>query len=120
MTERELSTEKAHELLIESGQLFTEVFRHGTLSVEFYKPRMVDNQSPHDRDEIYVVASGSGTFYNGDKKWEFKTGDFLFVPAGVVHRFENFTDDFSTWVFFYGPKGGEKDVPEYFDNNAGY
>jgi mannose-6-phosphate isomerase-like protein (cupin superfamily) len=108
MTERELSTEKALKLLTESGQLFTEVFRHGTLSVEFYKPHGEDNQKPHDRDEIYVVASGSGTFYNGDKIWEFKAGDFLFVPAGVEHRFANFTDNFATWVFFYGPKGGEK------------
>ena len=23
------------------------------------------------------------------------------------YRFVNFTDDFSTWVFFYGPDGGE-------------
>jgi mannose-6-phosphate isomerase-like protein (cupin superfamily) len=34
--------------------------------------------------------------------------DVLFVPAGVEHRFENFTDDFTTWVIFYGQKGGEK------------
>jgi hypothetical protein len=25
-----------------------------------------------------------------------------------VHRFEEFTDDFYTWVIFYGPDGGEK------------
>ena len=29
------------------------------------------------------------------------------VPAGVVHRFEDFTDDFATWGMFYGPEGGE-------------
>jgi hypothetical protein len=26
----------------------------------------------------------------------------------VPHRFENFTDDFGTWVIFYGPEGGER------------
>ena len=31
----------------------------------------------------------------------------LFVKAGHEHRFENFTDDFATWVIFYGPDGGE-------------
>jgi len=31
----------------------------------------------------------------------------LFVPAGVEHRFEHFSEDFSTWVVFYGPRGGE-------------
>jgi hypothetical protein len=29
------------------------------------------------------------------------------VPAGVPHRFVDFSDDFETWVVFYGPKGGE-------------
>lgn len=33
--------------------------------------------------------------------------DVRFVPAGVVHRFEEFTDDFAVWVVFYGPEGGE-------------
>jgi hypothetical protein len=28
-------------------------------------------------------------------------------PAGAVHRFENFSNDFVTWVVFYGPQGGE-------------
>jgi mannose-6-phosphate isomerase-like protein (cupin superfamily) len=109
MTEREISIERAASLLKESGHVFTEVFTHGTLSVEFYKPENIDLQKPHDRDEIYVVASGTGVFYNGGKTWNFKPGDFLFVPAGVEHRFENFTDDFATWVFFYGPVGGEKE-----------
>ncbi len=30
-----------------------------------------------------------------------------FVAAGVEHRFSKFSEDFSTWVFFYGPQGGE-------------
>jgi hypothetical protein len=36
----------------------------------------------------------------------FGPGDFLFVAAGVPHAFETFTDDFKTWVIFFGPKGG--------------
>jgi hypothetical protein len=31
----------------------------------------------------------------------------LFVPAGVEHRFEDFSDDFAVWVVFWGPDGGE-------------
>ena len=37
-----------------------------------------------------------------------ETGEALFVPAGVEHRFEDFTDDFAAWVVFYGPEGGER------------
>ena len=89
---------------------FLTLFEHGTLSVEIYKPEKVDLQQPHTRDEIYVVVSGSGEFMMDGKYVNFGPGDFLFVPAGVDHRFENFSDDFSTWVFFYGPEGGERSV----------
>jgi mannose-6-phosphate isomerase-like protein (cupin superfamily) len=88
---------------------FKELFRHGSLSVEIYKPDQADHQQPHTRDEIYVVASGTGYFVNGESRHMFEPGEVLFVPAGVVHRFEDFTDDFSTWVFFYGPEGGESE-----------
>jgi mannose-6-phosphate isomerase-like protein (cupin superfamily) len=54
------------------------------------------------------VARGSGTFANGDRRHSFSAGDVLFVPAGVPHRFADFTDDFGTWVIFYGPEGGER------------
>ena len=78
------------------------------LEVEFYKPEGVDRQTPHTRDEVYVVASGSGTFVSGGNRQPFETGEVLFAAAGVDHRFEEFTPDFATWVFFYGPEGGEK------------
>ena len=88
---------------------FNELFSHGSLSIEIYQPKGVDLQQPHTKDEVYVIASGSGHFVNGQSRDKFETGEVLFVPAGAVHRFEDFTDDFSAWVFFYGPEGGEVD-----------
>ena len=35
-------------------------------------------------------------------------GGDLFVPAGQIHRFEDFSSDFAVWVAFYGPEGGER------------
>ncbi len=90
-----------------AGRQFVDVFSHGTLTVEIYKPVKVDLQEPHTRDEVYVVISGSGQFMNGKVKRPFQAGEVLFVPAGVEHRFLDFTEDFATWVFFYGPEGGE-------------
>ena len=90
------------------GERFAEVLRHGTLSVEVYAPRGRDTQQPHTRDELYVVMRGSGEFVNGGTRERFAPGDVLFVPAGVVHRFEEFTDDLVVWVVFYGPEGGER------------
>lgn len=87
--------------------LYAVLLEHGTLEIGFYKPDNVDNQQPHDRDEVYVVQSGSGTFLCGDTRQPFEAGEALFVPAGKVHRFEQFSNDFSAWVIFYGPPGGE-------------
>jgi len=84
------------------------IFEHGTLQIKMYRPVETDRQQPHDRDEVYFVASGSGWFVNGSDRHPFASGDMLFVPAGIVHRFEDFTDDFCTWVVFYGPEGGER------------
>lgn len=90
---------------------FATIFERGMLQLEIYAPRGVDPQKPHERDELYVVVSGSGFFVNGERRDPFGPGDALFAPAGAVHRFEDFSDDFVTWVLFYGPEGGEKGPP---------
>jgi mannose-6-phosphate isomerase-like protein (cupin superfamily) len=83
---------------------FVELFAKRDINIEFYKPDKVDKQTPHTRDEIYIVISGSGMFINGEKKVSFSAGDFLFVKAGLEHKFIEFSDDFSTWVVFFGPE----------------
>ena len=81
--------------------------RHGSMRVGLYAPRGHDPQSPHDQDEIYIVHKGTGTFRKGTETRSFEPGDVIFVEAGIDHRFETFSDDFETWVVFWGPKGGE-------------
>ena len=94
--------------LASENKAFIQLFQHGTLSVEIYKPNAVDKQQPHDRDEVYVIISGQGVFFHEGVRTSFNAGDFLFVPAGDEHRFEHFSEDFCTGVFFYGPVGGEQ------------
>lgn len=84
------------------------LLKHGTMELGFYKPDCTDLQQPHTRDEIYIVQSGSGFFVCGEERSPFVAGEALFVPAGIVHRFEDFSSDFATWVIFYGPAGGER------------
>jgi mannose-6-phosphate isomerase-like protein (cupin superfamily) len=86
---------------------FASVFAHGSLEVELYAPRGHDPQTPHARDEVYVVVAGHGRFFCDDETRDFAPGELLFVPAGMAHRFLDFSDDFVTWVLFYGPEGGE-------------
>ncbi len=83
------------------GKPFISLLEHGNMYVEIYAPKGVDLQQPHDQDELYVVISGSGTFFNNGERQPFSPGDVLFVPAGMEHRFEDFTADFKTWVIFY-------------------
>lgn len=86
------------------------VFEHGSLVIKLSQPRGVDLQQAQSRDEIYVVAQGSGEFVSGGKRQSFSPQDVLFAAAGIEHRFENFSDDFAVWVFFYGPEDGEPDL----------
>jgi mannose-6-phosphate isomerase-like protein (cupin superfamily) len=89
------------------AQRFATVFQHGSLQVEIYSPDGFDPQMPHTRDEVYFVAAGSGDYVCGDTRQTFGPTDLLFAAAGVEHRFENFSDDLTLWVLFYGPEGGE-------------
>lgn len=93
--------------LANAEKLFVNLFERGTLSIELYAPRGIDAQTPHARDEVYVIVRGSGTFFCAGERQSFASGDVLFVAARVEHRFEDFSEDFAAWVIFYGPDGGE-------------
>ena len=104
-----LTKEAALNRLATSGKPFKRVFAHGSMEVEIYAPKGEDLQQPHTRDELYIIASGTAYFVHESDRHAVEIGEVLFVPAGDVHRFEDFSDDFATWVVFYGPEGGEKE-----------
>ncbi len=74
------------------------------MTAMLYAPRGTDDQKPHDRDELYVIVRGHGVFEYDGQRAPFKTGDLLYVAAHTPHRFAEFSDDFCTWVIFYGAK----------------
>ena len=96
---------------VPQGRRSAEILRHGSVEVRWYAPKGSDPQEPHDRDEIYIVASGHGMFVRGEERVAFCANDLLFVPARMEHRFVEFSAGFATWVVFWGPKGGERDNP---------
>ena len=103
------SLEQARARLPEEADVFRFYcgLRHGTMKVGLYAPNGEDTQGPHKQDELYVVATGSGTFVKDGERRAFKAHDVIFVEAGAAHRFEAFSEDFATWVIFWGPQGGE-------------
>ena len=108
---------------VEPGHLSAMVLQHGSMQLRWYAPTHSDPQTPHDRDELYVVVAGSAVFMraeratplgeeeatvmHGCERVSVEPGDALFVPAGTEHRFEAMSHDFGAWMIFYGPEGGE-------------
>lgn len=91
-----------------NGEPFAEAFRHGSMLVEIFAPRQQDTQTPHDQDELYIIASGTAVLNIEGIEYEASSGDVLFVAAHKRHNFEKISDDFVTWVIFWGPRGGER------------
>jgi len=111
------------------GERFRELFRHGTLAVEIYAPVDTDPQTPHTRDEAYVVISGSGTFVTGGslggakptdlnnvnagmsqtgtriggEARRVKPGDIVIVPAGTPHSFSELDGPIEYLVYRFEP-----------------
>ena len=95
------------------GEHAISVFERGTLkamiSLGCFAP-LPRPTTPHAQDEVYIIIRGRGVFFHDGKRDQFGSGDMLFVAAGTEHRFEDFSEDLTVWVVFYGPNGGE--VPE--------
>ena len=34
----------------------------GKMTVEYYAPKITDEQQPHKKDELYIIASGTSGF----------------------------------------------------------
>jgi mannose-6-phosphate isomerase-like protein (cupin superfamily) len=84
------------------GRLSRLAFDTGEIELRYYAPQGEDKQVPHERDELYFVVRGAGTFLRGDERVPCAPGDVLFAAAGEAHRFVDFGADFAVWVLFYG------------------
>lgn len=100
---RDVAEERPHD----PGRLSALMLQHGSMELRWYAPKVADPQTPHDRDELYIVVAGRGWFVRGEERVAFRPDDALFVAANQPHRFEDFTPDLALWVILYGPAGGE-------------
>ena len=102
-TPKPVSLAAARALPITPGRS-AEVFIDGDLEVRFAGAPTAAPQVPHERDELYFVASGHGRYRAEDNVSDVHAGDLLFAAAHAQHGFEDISDDFTVWVLFYGPK----------------
>jgi mannose-6-phosphate isomerase-like protein (cupin superfamily) len=80
---------------------FAEILKQGNLFVERFSP-YAEPLAPHTCDVAYMVVQGTGVFILGEKRVNFETGDFLFTPAGMTHRFDRLSEDVVVWLISYG------------------
>jgi mannose-6-phosphate isomerase-like protein (cupin superfamily) len=84
-----------------TGKVSVELMKQPGMSLEYFSPQMIDTQTPHTQDELYIIVRGHGKLNRNGELIICKAGDALFVPAQMPHHFEDFSDDFATWVIFF-------------------
>ncbi len=72
------------------------------LEARWYCPPNPDPQTPHERDEVYVVVRGTGQFERDGVRVPFGPGDLLFAAKGDTHRFVGHSPETAVWVVFGG------------------
>ena len=72
----------------------SEVFVDGDLEVRFAARPTNGPQVPHQRDELYFVASGSGRYRVEETVTAVGPGDVLFCAAHVAHGFRGYFGGF--------------------------
>ena len=89
------------------GVFDIEAFARGGMTLRLFAPRGVDHQSPHSQDELSIVVTGNAVLDIDSVEHDCATGDALFVPARVPHRFVRISDEFAAWVVFWGESVGQ-------------
>ncbi len=60
----------------------------------------VDNQQPHQYDELYYILEGKATLKVENERYEARPGSILFVKAEIEHTFVDIEEDLKVLVFF--------------------
>jgi mannose-6-phosphate isomerase-like protein (cupin superfamily) len=86
----------------ESGRSYNEFLRVPSMFAGIYELEAgeFDRQTPHDRDELYVLTAGTAKLFVDGEEIAVEAGSIVFVAAGVEHRFLEITEAITVLVFF--------------------
>jgi mannose-6-phosphate isomerase-like protein (cupin superfamily) len=106
VTHQEFEHGELQEQRAGAGRPYLEFLRSETFELGLYElaAGSVDDQKPHDEDEIYVVMSGRGRFVVDGDDVAVRPGTILFVAKHAVHRFHSIEEDLSIVVAFAPPR----------------
>ncbi|HEX3219192.1 MAG TPA: cupin domain-containing protein [Candidatus Limnocylindria bacterium] len=86
------------------GHDFGEFFRSpsGSLSLTVVRwpAGSVDDQQPHNEDEVYYLVAGRAVLLIAGEPNPVEPGSVAFVAAGVEHRFTEIGEDLEVLVFW--------------------
>ena len=60
----------------------------------------LDEQQPHELDELYYVVSGRATLQVAGDEQEVGPGSLVYVKASAPHRFHSIEEELQVLVFF--------------------
>ncbi len=85
-----------------SGQPWLQFLEVSTMRAGLYRVPAggVDEQKPHDQDELYYVISGRGVLRVEAENLTVGPGSLVFVRAQAPHRFHSVSEDLQALVFF--------------------
>ena len=83
--------------------------------LEYTAPPRFAGPPPHWHkvlDEVFFILEGTVRFEVEGEPVDARTGDYLRVPPGVVHRFSNVTDEPARFLGFAMPSGLDEYLAE--------
>ncbi|HEY1478570.1 MAG TPA: cupin domain-containing protein [Gaiellales bacterium] len=106
MTHQEFEHGDLQRQRAEAGLEYLRFMQAGTFELGLYElaAGAIDEQTPHDEDEVYVVMSGRGRFSVDGDDVAIGPGSILFVARHAVHRFHSIEEDLSLVVAFSPPR----------------
>jgi quercetin dioxygenase-like cupin family protein len=89
---------------------YREFLRVPSLSMGLYrlKAGQMDEQRPHNEDEVYLVVGGKASFRAGGREQALVPGSVIFVERAAEHRFVDITEELTVLVFFAPSEGSFK------------
>ncbi len=102
-----VSTSDLAEQLEQEDTNYLEVLSEESLSVELARYPNPEPKTPHKRDELYFIISGSGKAHVGSERYTVAEGDVVYVEQGVEHDFFDITDEITALIVF---ASGEESV----------
>ncbi len=88
-----------------TGGYVNDVLRSDLLNVGVYvlQAGAIDDQTPHDEDEVYYAVRGRARFTVESEESAVEPGSLLFVSAKAEHRFHDVQEELVLVVFWAPP-----------------